>query len=77
MQFGTVPGATAAQTKLITETQARWASFVRTSNPTPAGSSYTKWAKSTSGAVNALNLGGTGVTADTGCEVGFFGSQVC
>jgi len=72
--FGTVTSPSAKQSALTKELQARYSSFIRTSNPNPSG--YTAWKASTSGVVNALNLGGTGTAADGGCEVGFFGSEI-
>lgn len=59
---------------MIKETQARYASFIQSSNPNPSG--YATWSRATSSVISAIQLGGTGTAAAGACEVGFFGGEV-
>jgi len=73
--FGTTPSPTSAQTALTSEIQARYGSFLKTSNPNPSGSSLTVW--NPSGAtVNALQLGGSGAAPIGACTPSSWGADV-
>ena len=74
IQFGTVASPSAAQSAAISETQARYGAFLRTSNPNTRG--YAQWKQATSGNLTALQIGGSGPAPVGACEVGFFGAEV-
>lgn len=73
-QFGTVPSPNAAQSKLTTEMQARYKSFLTSGNPNPSG--YPAWAPATTTDVHALTLGGSGEVAAGNCDPSFWGQAV-
>ncbi|KDQ61117.1 hypothetical protein JAAARDRAFT_32121 [Jaapia argillacea MUCL 33604] len=74
--FGTVPSPTTAQASLTTEMQARYASFMRTGNPNPSGSSLAHWGAAGTSNVNAILLGGSGMVPINACSPSYWGQQV-
>ena len=74
LQFGTVPNPTAIQSRLTTEMQARYKSFLAYGNPNPSG--YPAWAPATATDVHALSLGGSGEVAADNCDPNFWGKAV-
>jgi hypothetical protein len=72
--FGTTPSATAAQTALTTEIQARWKGFIKSSSPQATG--YPNWVATTSSNPHVLLLGGSGEDAVGACDPTFWGQQV-
>jgi len=72
--FGTIPNPSSAQAAVTAEVQARYKSFLRTSDPNADG--LTTWITSESSDVNAINLGGTGAPPEDACTPDFFGSEI-
>ncbi|KIJ53952.1 hypothetical protein M422DRAFT_201057 [Sphaerobolus stellatus SS14] len=67
--------ATGSTTSPLTaELQARYKTFVRTSNPNASG--FTTWSASTSSDPKAVNLGGSAAIAFGGCAATFWGQQL-
>lgn len=70
--FGTQENPTDTQSALITEVQARWNNFIRSSTPNPAG--VLTWSATTSSNINTFALGGSGPIAAGACT-GFWGTS--
>lgn len=71
--FGTISSPSPSQNAIIRETQTRYSSFTRTSDPNAPG--FSNWSKVSSKLV-ALQLGGSGYVSTGACDVGFFGEEV-
>lgn len=73
--FGTGSSPTPTQSSLTTEVQARWSAFIRTGNPNVSGKPT--WSSvPSSGAITALNLGGSSPIDVGACDPAFFGASV-
>jgi carboxylesterase type B len=73
--FGTVNNPSAAQTKAITDVQARIAAFVK--NGSPNTSPYPNWSPASSTNANAVQLGGNDSSVTVGgCTPNFWGDAV-
>ncbi|KAI0282702.1 Alpha/Beta hydrolase protein [Russula brevipes] len=72
--FGTVPNPTSAQSSLISEVQARYGSFLYSSNPNPSGSRFPQWSPATTGNFSAQNLGSPGTANIGACNTQFWGT---
>jgi len=72
--FGTVSNPTSAQSSLISEVQARYGSFLYSSNPNPSGSRFPQWSPATTGNFSAQNLGSPGTANIGACNTQFWGT---